>query len=88
MITKIKQVLQDTWLFFVAAGITLTILLTIADVSSKHAEYRYRVEYTHGRHAMTYYVDSIVTTESSVSFIDEDDDLVEVKGAYLIIKQH
>jgi len=88
MITKIKQGLQDTWPLYLAAAITLAVLLTVADVSSKHAEYRYRVEYTHGRHAMTYYVDSIVTTESSVSFIDEDGDLVEVKGAYLIIKQH
>ena len=84
MITKIR----DTWPFFLAAAITLAVLLVIADVSSKHAEYRYRVEYTHGRHATTYYVDSIVTTESSVSFIDEDGDLVEIKGAYLIIKQH
>jgi len=88
MITKIREVLQDTWPFFLAAAITLAVLLVIADVSSKHAEYRYRVEYTHGRHAMTYYVDSIVTTQSSVSFIDEDGDLVEIKGAYLIIKQH
>jgi hypothetical protein len=88
MITKIREFIRDTWPLYLAAAITFAVLLTIAEVSRQHAEYRYRVEYTHGRHAMTYYVDSIVTTESSVSFIDEDGDVVEIKGAYLIIKQH
>jgi hypothetical protein len=88
MITKIRQILANTWPFWVTSLVTFLIMWVILDIDQKHSEYKWRVEYTHGRHAVTYYVDSIVATESSVSFVNEDGDLVEVKGAYLIIKQH
>ena len=86
---KLRDLIPDNWPFWVAMVVSFIAVGWILDrTETRHRSYRYRIDYTLGRHSITDYTQSVTQTARGVEYVDTHGDTVQIEnGLYLVIKQ-